>query len=408
MKKKLKILGNSMIALSLVFCFVSSPVNAAELPIDPATEDSATVSNDVDSATNRKPHMSTDFFMYIPPDPDTDVGLIEIDRPGSDEKYGNGNIHKPFPQTGGASEDSLSVDNGTIEKTIISSDSPDRFLWDNGHLYILKNVSNSVDPKSLTETKTFTDLTEKEVPETIEIKHDGFSFVLSLRDVQYQETIPTIEGTLDHGYTLSEPKAPAEKEITYTNPDNGMAMTISAPLVSTEKIEDFSWHPVEFPIRYYGQPNFEIFQLDDTFIPYQADAPYWSGMDSLVFRHLDLSPKQWRITGSEWLSDWKGEPITGYPVRYGVLHGEMYGAHWESHYSVDDTAHPTYTATATYVSDFDSPVVSATYTAFVTSPIIATTIIGVLLILIFVIVLLFLLKRKREDRNGKCNTGNPG
>ncbi len=405
--KPIKIGGSLVTMAALIFCFVQ-PAKADDIPIDPASETGATISKDVDTANNEHPDMSTEFFMYIPPDPNTPVGVIEIDKPGSDGKY-SGGISKPFPQTGGASSGTLEPSAAnTVTILLDNTNAAPKFLWKNGRLYLLQNISESPMGEPLEETKTYTDLSSKSVPQTIEVTQGGSTIVLALRDVQYEEITPEIDGKVDHGYTLSMPDAPEEKEITYTDPDTGMELTISAPLISTEQVEGYDWHPVEFPMRYYGEPGYEIFQLDDTFIPYQDEEPYWREMDALVFRHLKLSPKKWRLTGSEWLGDWQGEAITGRPVRYGVLYGEMYAAHWVSHYSTSDAVLTTYNATATYTDSKDSSTLQATYTEFISLPVLIGAAVGLLLLLIFIIVLLFLLKRKREDKNGQRNTGDQG
>lgn len=58
---------------------VSQPVKAEEIPIKQATEQGATISEDVDTATNVSPDMSTEFFMYIPPEP-----VYEVPKMGDD------------------------------------------------------------------------------------------------------------------------------------------------------------------------------------------------------------------------------------------------------------------------------------------------------------------------------------
>lgn len=66
-------------ALSIVvglFIFgigMAQPVKATEFSVKQATEYGATISEETDKATNEKPEMSTEFFMYIPPDPVYDI-----------------------------------------------------------------------------------------------------------------------------------------------------------------------------------------------------------------------------------------------------------------------------------------------------------------------------------------------
>lgn len=410
MKFPIKAAGSLLAMTALIFGLVPCAW-AEDIPVDVAPENGSTVSKDVDTADNTKPDMSTEFFIYIPPDPYEPVGVVEIDKPGSDGKY-SGSINKPFPQTGGAAARTTGQDTQEDPNTLIvpvGTKSAKKFLWKDGQLYVLKEVSKAP-AETLKEVKTYTGLTVKSVPQTIEVTQGDSSFVLTLSDVQYEEVPSEITGTLDHGYTLSEPAAPEQKDITYTSPDTGMELTISAPLVFTEQVEDYDWHPVEFPLRYYGEPGYEIFQLDDTFLPYQEDQPYWQDLDALVFRHLKLSPKKWRLTGSEWLTDWRGEAITGRPVRNGVLYGEMYAAHWVSHYSTSDAALTVYNATATYTGSKDADTMQAAYTSFVSLPVLIGAASGIFLLLAFIVVLLFLAKRKKreDEENGECNTSNQG
>lgn len=57
-----------ILSLALAFSCTSITAFAEELPIDKATPDEATVSEEVDEATTTDPEMGTKFFMYIPPD----------------------------------------------------------------------------------------------------------------------------------------------------------------------------------------------------------------------------------------------------------------------------------------------------------------------------------------------------
>ena len=64
----------------LALCAVlAQPVWAEEIPIEKASEHGATVSNEVDTASNHDPEMGTRYFMYIPPDP-----VYEMPKMGDD------------------------------------------------------------------------------------------------------------------------------------------------------------------------------------------------------------------------------------------------------------------------------------------------------------------------------------
>lgn len=67
----------SKVVVSLVLALgaFSVPSFAEELPVQLPTQEKASVSKEVDEATNQKPEAATKFYMYIPPD------IIEKDYP---------------------------------------------------------------------------------------------------------------------------------------------------------------------------------------------------------------------------------------------------------------------------------------------------------------------------------------
>lgn len=72
--------------LVLVCAFSLSAVTALaeEMPVDRATENSATVSDQVDTATNEDPHMGTTYYMYLAPDlVVSDPPLMGVDGPST-------------------------------------------------------------------------------------------------------------------------------------------------------------------------------------------------------------------------------------------------------------------------------------------------------------------------------------
>lgn len=70
MNRSFKALAYTIISLVLACSAMVFPVFADDsLPIEKASEQSATISNEVDIASNTDPHMASEFFMYIPPDP---------------------------------------------------------------------------------------------------------------------------------------------------------------------------------------------------------------------------------------------------------------------------------------------------------------------------------------------------
>lgn len=64
MKKKLI----TVTAAALLAAVLACPAWAEEMPVDRATPNKATVSAQVDTATNSKPSMGTRYWMYLEPD----------------------------------------------------------------------------------------------------------------------------------------------------------------------------------------------------------------------------------------------------------------------------------------------------------------------------------------------------
>ena len=64
MKKKLI----TVTAAALLAAVLACPAWAEEMPVDWATPNKATVSAQVDTATNSKPFMGTQYWMYLEPD----------------------------------------------------------------------------------------------------------------------------------------------------------------------------------------------------------------------------------------------------------------------------------------------------------------------------------------------------
>ena len=64
MKKKLI----AVTAAALLAAVLACPVRAEEMPVNRAAPNKATVSAQVDTATNSKPSMGTQYWMYLEPD----------------------------------------------------------------------------------------------------------------------------------------------------------------------------------------------------------------------------------------------------------------------------------------------------------------------------------------------------
>lgn len=329
------------------------------------------------------------------------VGVIEVDRPGSDAVYGPGEVWKEYPQTG----DEL------MERTWAAddADAAPLLVLQDGQLYLRKS-QQEVKTEARTEKKVYENLTEREVPASLQIEENGQLLELPLEIAAFDDTPGklTAQGTIDHGYLTAEPAAPAEKDITYTDPDTGLAQTIRGRLTATEQTEPWAWRQVELPIRYYGDESYEIFQLDDTYIPYDTDAPYWHGTDELVLDHLALDRDSYRLIGSEWTSGWVLDE-DGRAVRHGVLYAEVWCAKWVSTYEAQ-TDIPLYRATAVYSLTGDELIV-AQYAPLPLAVVVAMASVGVLLLAGLVIVILLLFahrKKKGEEDNAGYNPLDQG
>ena len=329
------------------------------------------------------------------------VGVIEVDRPGDDASFGTGEIDKEYPQTGDG--------DGTVVKTwdAAADDAAPLLVLEDGQLYLRKSTKEvDLSEETATEERAYDNLTEQAVPESITVTRDGIMLEMQLASVNYTAAPGklTAEGTLDHGYLTDVPSAPETKDITFTDPETGLTQTVQGQLVSTEQTEPFDWRPVEFPIRYYGDESYEIFQLDDTYIAYDTAAPQWQGLDALVLEHVELPAENYRLTGSEWTSGWVLDE-NGRAVRHGVLYGEMYAARWVSTYTAE-TEIPLYSATAIYTAAIESgALIVADYAPISMVTVLVVASVGVLLLALAVIVFLLLLKRKRkgEEDNGEHN-----
>ena len=355
----------------------------------------ASVSDRVDTATTEHPTISSDFWLCLDETPPNEpVGLIKVFSPLDSQRFDS----KVFPQTGGAT---ATPPKEEFVQVFSPQEQAPFFLLRDGWLW----YRTAAEPiGEITESKAFPDLTKKQVPETISVEKDGICHTLRLASVRYREIDPLVVGSLDHGYTVSKPTPPPHKDISYTD-DAGQAQTTTAALSSCDQVDGYSWRPVEIPIRYYHGP-YRIYQLDDTFVPYLDEAPYWTALDQLVFKHLHLSTDSWRLTGSEWTTDWSYDRLTGLQVRHGILYGQMYAAYWVSTYQ-SDAGKTRYAADAVYSSE---DTLSASLLAhYRRLPFKASTLMlagSLLFLLLFVLAILYILKRRKKD--AQHNPGDQG
>ena len=373
---KFKYITASCLLLTSLLCVSVQAATTTEEDVH------AVVSGRVDTATTDDPTLSTEFSICLDEDPIAEpVGVIKLLKPLDSDRFDS----KVFPQTGSISYRS------EIKKTFPKNQPAPFLLFEDGQLWYRTKLEAVGE---ISRSQTFQDLSQKEVPATLTVQRDGLEYTLHLVSVTYNEIDPLAVGTLDHGYTVTKPTPPSHKDIHYTNAQ-GQEQTTTAALESCEQVEEYAWHPVEIPVRYYLGP-YRIYQLEDTFVPYLDEATYWTALDLLVFEHLDLDPASWKITGSEWTTDWTYDPLTGVPVRYGVLYGAKYAARWVSTYRTDAEG-TRFTADAIYSTDpATAELLLVHYRRF---PLKTSTVIvsAVLFLLLFVVVVLYILKRRKKN-----------
>lgn len=199
--------------------------------------------------------------------------------------------------------------------------------------------------------ETYEDLTAKDVPESIE--KDGE--VYTLTDVKWTETKRTAAtgSKRYYGYN-TKPDAPAEKEITATLPD-GSTITVTGKFVDIRRVQGGFDKPFAVTAKFIGDPDVENYILPDgSKIPNDETIPVFKGYEDVILKNLGYSPKNYRITGGKWITDYYTDD-NGETCRKATFTGTQRGTDWVATYrEVLSDASPspaTYTAACTYRAD---------------------------------------------------------
>lgn len=199
--------------------------------------------------------------------------------------------------------------------------------------------------------ETYEDLSSKEVPESIE--KDGE--VYTLTDVKWTETKRTAAtGTKRYYGYPAKPDAPAEKEITATLPD-GSRITVTGKFVDIRRVQGGFDKPFAVTAKFIGDPDVENYILPDgSKIPNDETIPVFKGYEDVILKNLGYSPKNYRITGGKWITDYYTDD-NGETCRKATFTGTQRGTDWVATYrEVLSDASPslvTYTAACTYRAD---------------------------------------------------------
>lgn len=246
--------------------------------------------------------------------------------------------------------------------------------------------------------ETYEDLTAKDVPESIE--KDGE--VYTLTDVKWTETKRTAAtgSKRYYGYN-TKPDAPAEKEITATLPD-GSRITVTGKFVEIRRVQGGFDKPFAVTAKFIGDPDVENYILPDgSKIPNDETIPVFKGYEDVILKNLGYSPKNYRITGGKWITDYYTDD-NGETCRKAKFTGTQRGTDWVATYrEVLSDASPslaTYTAACTYRADTMTVKAVVTYeNESHLKAILILTAAAIAIIALFTALLLFFLKKKRED-----------
>ena len=242
--------------------------------------------------------------------------------------------------------------------------------------YSLKDIEYTVlsekkleQPITVTQQVEYSGLLEQnaEAPATITIDADGESITGKLTGIDYTPITITGRETsadayTDYGLDVNEPKPPQTKEITYTDPETGKAVSAVLDFDHLEALDGFSWRSdVTIPLTFSYYDSFG-YVLEDVFIPYNEEIPAIDGFESVLLDSLSLSREQYRITGFQWT----GEPYEqdGVFHRDATASGQRYAASYRAVYSgtVSLPDVPGYDAVATYTGTIQKPTGKTEYT----------------------------------------------
>lgn len=298
---------------------------------------------------------------------------------------------------------------GTITQKIYDDTVKDKIKFD-GKTYRLEKQSEKTEEvrenKTLTQTKVFENLEEKQVPQTLDVEYNGEKFTLKLSDVQYTEkeiengTID-LNGTIDFGFLTEKPEVAPTKEVTYT--DNNIQKTATIPYVYLNQSEEYWKSGFNITGRYIGDDDTMYFSFNGTLIPNTSDGsvPY-KNYENTILTSLGINPSLAKIDNAQWTNTFIEQ---GQQVKECVFNLSYYGADYVANYSDTITGHKTvYKANATYTLENANvktgqakEYIQATYTVDKINPVLVATTTAVILALIIVLILFILKKRKKQS-----------
>ena len=185
------------------------------------------------------------------------------------------------------------------------------------------------------EVKTYTNLTEKEVPsDKKEITVGGKTLKL-LKTEWDEETTDRTAATgsiTKYGYN-KQPSFPDTKTLSYTA--NGKVYTTTGYLTSVKQTgqsysEDFS-----VTGKFVGDEDVEYYDLDGARIENNPSSPAFAGYESTILKYFGLDASTYKLTGAKWTSDYKTED--GETVRYAKFYGKKLSNNWTAYYQEDFT-----------------------------------------------------------------------
>lgn len=240
------------------------------------------------------------------------------------------------------------------------------------------------------------------MPETIE--KDGE--VYTLTDVKWTETKRTAAtGTKRYYGYNTKPDAPAEKEITATLPD-GSRITVTGKFVDIRRVQGGFDKPFAVTAKFIGDADVANYILPDgSRIPNDASIPAFKGYEDVILKNLGYSPKNYRITGGKWITDYYTDD-NGEMCRKAKFTGTQRGTDWVATYrEVLSDASPslaTYTADCTYRSENMTVKAAVSYQREShLKTIIILTAAAIAIIAIFTALLLSFLKKKRDKQQAE-------
>lgn len=226
-------------------------------------------------------------------------------------------------------------------------------ITENGKQYQLdeKSVTYQVvnNTESTAEHKvTIKGLYNKEdakIKETVTVEENGDKKVYKHKDTEYQDTViknrtELVTATTDFDYAIKQPVAPTTKNTNYTDQKTGQVINCALSYKSMNVLEDWHWkNDVSIPVTFKVYDS-DYYKLGTRYVPYNDNKPALKGYEKDMINYLNLSAKNYKITGVQW----SGKVYTKNGVQYrnaiatGSRYVAKYQAVYESTVSLPDCA----------------------------------------------------------------------